>query len=46
MTTFSTFSLETLTMLQNGQIVLALTYIMVSAAACTLAVWIGMQMLS
>ena len=38
-TTFSTFSLESLTLLENGQIGSALFYILVSVTLCILAVW-------
>jgi CrcB protein len=38
-TTFSTFSLETLALLENGQAVLAVGYVVASLVVCLLAVW-------
>ena len=40
-TTFSTFSLETLALIENGQPAIALTYMIVSLLACLLAAWGG-----
>lgn len=39
--TFSTFSLESVQMLQGGKIALALTYMAASVVLCVLAVYIG-----
>ncbi|MCF7982747.1 MAG: fluoride efflux transporter CrcB [Pseudomonadales bacterium] len=41
-TTFSTFSLETLMLLQEGRVTAALTYIFSSVGVCLLAVALGM----
>ncbi len=41
-TTFSTFSLETLALLQDGQLVKALLNIGLSVILCLLATWLGM----
>ena len=38
-TTFSTFSLESLALFENGQIASALFYILASVTLCILAVW-------
>ena len=43
-TTFSTFSLESVQMLQSGKIALALTYMIASVVLCVLAVYIGENM--
>lgn len=40
-TTFSTFSSENLSLLQNGNILLAITYMTLSVLFCLLAVWFG-----
>jgi CrcB protein len=40
-TTFSTFSLETLALIENGQATLAVAYMLVSLLACLLAAWGG-----
>ena len=40
-TTFSTFSLESLRMLEQGQKVPALLYILLSVAGCIAGVWLG-----
>lgn len=40
-TTFSTFSLECLHLLQNGQILIALAYIIASVTLSITAVWVG-----
>ncbi len=40
-TTFSAFSLQTLTLLEGGQWLPAAANIMLSVAACLLAVWLG-----
>ena len=42
-TTFSTFSLETLALIENGQPAIALTYMIVSLLACLLAAWGGVS---
>jgi CrcB protein len=44
-TTFSTFSLETLALLENGQAVLALGYVVASLVVCFLAVWAAAPLL-
>jgi len=43
LTTFSTFSLETLTMIQNGQSLKAVLYAGISIVLALLGVWIGIQ---
>ncbi|HEC83657.1 MAG: fluoride efflux transporter CrcB [Candidatus Parabeggiatoa sp. nov. 2] len=43
-TTFSTFSLETLNLLQGGEQIKALLNIFVSVLVCLLATWLGMQL--
>ncbi|MEQ1529232.1 MAG: fluoride efflux transporter CrcB [Methylococcales bacterium] len=43
-TTFSTFSLETLYLLEQGQLLKALLNISVSILACLFAVWIGLYL--
>ena len=40
-TTFSTFSLESLRMLEQGQRAAALLYILLSVAGCIVGVWLG-----
>jgi CrcB protein len=40
-TTFSTFSLETITLLENGQIGHALIYVVSSLFVCVLAAWLA-----
>ena len=40
-TTFSTFSLETLNMLEQGELVPAMTNVILSVVVCLLAVWLG-----
>jgi len=40
-TTFSTFSLEALNLIQSGRILAAMTYILVSVVVCMLAVLLG-----
>jgi len=41
-TTFSTFSLETVSLLAQGALAKAASYISVSVASCMLAVWLGL----
>lgn len=41
-TTFSTFSLESLRMLRNGETAVALGYMIASAVICVLLAWAGM----
>lgn len=43
-TTFSTFSIETLTLLEQGDIVRAATNIVLSVLICLLAVWFGVSL--
>ncbi|HHM05045.1 MAG TPA: fluoride efflux transporter CrcB [Gammaproteobacteria bacterium] len=43
-TTFSTFSLETLNLLENGAPVKALLNIMLSVALCLAAAWLGLAL--
>lgn len=40
-TTFSTFSLETLNLLEQGEIVAALSNVFLSVVVCLVAVWLG-----
>lgn len=40
-TTFSTFSLETVVLIQRGEIVTALSYIFTSVALCVVATWLA-----
>lgn len=40
-TTFSTFSIETLNLFENGAVVRALANILVSVITCILATWLG-----
>jgi len=42
--TFSTFSAETLQLLQNGQSHIAISYVAASILVCLLAVWIGLKL--
>ncbi len=41
-TTFSTFSLESLNLLRNGEIAYLLTYVASSIILCIIFVWLGM----
>jgi CrcB protein len=41
-TTFSTFSLDALSLLEQGEIVLALLYVLASVLVCILAAWLGL----
>lgn len=43
-TTFSTFSLETLNLIENGEQLKALSNIGLSVGLCLIAVWLGMQL--
>lgn len=43
-TTFSTFSLDALGLLEQGQISLAVIYILASVLICLLAAWLGLSM--
>ena len=40
-TTFSAFSLETLTLLRDGHMSRALTYVALSVLVCLISVWLG-----
>lgn len=42
-TTFSTFSLESLTLLENGKWLLGSVYILTSVLGCLLGVWCGLK---
>lgn len=44
LTTFSTFSLETLSLLEQGSFMAALSNIFVSLISCIVMVWLGMQL--
>ena len=41
-TTFSSFSLQTVTLLQNGEPLKAIAYVLASVVVCLLAVWLGL----
>lgn len=41
-TTFSTFSLDTLRLLENGESLIALGYVLLSVCLCLLATWAGL----
>jgi len=43
-TTFSTFSLETLNLIENGEPSKALLNIFISISSCLFATWLGMQL--
>ena len=43
-TTFSTFSLETITLLENGRVLDALTYVAGSLLLCIFAAWLAMSL--
>ncbi|HEC27753.1 MAG TPA: fluoride efflux transporter CrcB [Gammaproteobacteria bacterium] len=43
-TTFSTFSIETLNLIEDGAVTLALLNILLSVALCIVAVWLGVAM--
>ena len=43
-TTFSTFSIETLNLIENGSVTLALLNMLLSVALCIIAVWLGVAM--
>ena len=43
-TTFSTFSIDALGLLEQGQISLAVIYIVASVLICLLAAWLGLSM--
>ena len=40
-TTFSTFSLETLNLLEQGELIAAITNVLLSIVVCLVAVWLG-----
>ena len=44
-TTFSTFSLESIHLLEKGHITLALSYVLSSVVLCLLAVWIAIVLM-
>lgn len=44
--TFSTFTLETITLLQKGESTLALTNIVLSILVCAVSLWLGMRAFS
>ena len=41
-TTFSAFSIDTIHWIENGAVLKALTYILISVIACVLAAWAGL----
>lgn len=41
LTTFSTFSIETFTLIERGQLLTALVNILISVTLCLLATWVG-----
>lgn len=43
-TTFSTFSLDALRLMENGEAVLAIGYILLSVCICLLATWAGLAL--
>jgi CrcB protein len=43
-TTFSTFSLDAIRLMENGESLLALGYILLSVCACLLATWAGLSL--
>jgi CrcB protein len=43
-TTFSAFSLQTLNLLRDGEVVKAAIYVGASAVLCVLAAWVGHQL--
>jgi CrcB protein len=43
LTTWSTFSMETVVMIQNDQLVKAAAYTLVTAAGCFMAFWLGVK---
>lgn len=43
-TTFSTFSLETIALLENGQPAIALGYVLLSVVTCISAVWLSVSL--
>ena len=43
-TTFSTFSLEAFTLLQNGKYLYAGLYLLLSVAGCLGGIWLGMRL--
>lgn len=43
-TTFSTFSLDTLRLLENGEGLMALGYVLLSVCICLLATWAGLAL--
>lgn len=43
-TTFSTFSLDTLRLIENGESLMALGYILLSVCLCLLATWAGLML--
>lgn len=40
-TTFSTFSIETLNLMENGEVIKALTNVILSVVVCLMAAWFG-----
>jgi CrcB protein len=41
-TTFSTFSIETMSLLEEGELIKALMNVLLSVGLCLIATWIGM----
>ena len=42
-TTFSTFSMDTIGLLEQGQIASAITYVLSSVLVCIIAAWLGLM---
>ncbi|HDZ54906.1 MAG TPA: fluoride efflux transporter CrcB [Pseudomonas xinjiangensis] len=43
-TTFSTFSLDTLRLMENGESLVALGYVLLSVCVCLIATWAGLSL--
>ncbi|MFZ5722885.1 MAG: fluoride efflux transporter CrcB [Pseudomonadota bacterium] len=43
-TTFSSFSFETVRLIEEGQLLLAGSYVLASVLSCLFAVWLGLQL--
>ena len=42
-TTFSTFSLETVALLESGKLITAASYMLITVVTCVLGCWLGIQ---